>query len=181
MKKFFGKKQLLFGTLVLALGMAVYLNYYFAQSPNGLLDTPAQQQQEEQDKHLGDALNVNASAEEEEDYFEQARENREAAREEATETVKELLSNVKATDEQKAEATKQVLSIASAMEQESAIENLIKAKGFQECVVYIHEDKCSVVVSAEALTVQDTAKITQTVTAQSGISAQNVNIITVNS
>lgn len=179
MKKFFGKKQLLFGTLVLALGMAVYLNYYFTQSPNGLLDTPAQQQQE-QDKHLGDALNVNASADKEE-YFEQARENREAAREEATETVKELLSNVKATEEQKAEATKQVLSLAAAMEQESAIENLIKAKGFQECVVYIHEDKCSVVVSAEALTVQDTAKITQTVTAQSGISAQNVNIITVNS
>lgn len=180
MKKFFGKKQLLVGTLVLALGVAVYLNYYFAQSPNGLLDAPVQQQQE-QEKHLGDALNVNASADKDEDYFEQARENREAAREEATETVKELLSNVKATDEQKAEATKQVLALASAMEQESAIENLIKAKGFRECVVYIHEDNCSVVVSAEALTVQDTAKITRTVTAQSGISAEKVNIVTVNS
>ena len=162
--------------------MAVYLNYYFAQSSSGLLETPGQQQQEE-DKHLGDALNVNASAgkDKKDEYFKQARENRESAREEATETVKELLSDVKATEEQKAAATKQVIALASAMEQESAIENLIKAKGFTECVVYINGDQCSVVVDAESLTVQDTAKITQTVTAQSGISAQNINIITVNS
>ncbi len=182
MKKFFGKKQLLLGTLVLALGMAVYLNYYFADSSSGLLDTKPQQQQQEDDKHLGDALNVNSSVDDDEtNYFVQARESRETARAEATQTVKDLLSDVKATDEQKATATQQVLALASAMEQESAIENLIKAKGFDDCVVYIHEKQCSVVVDAEALTVQDTAKIAQTVTAQSGISAQNINIVAVNS
>jgi hypothetical protein len=66
MKKWFGKKQLLVGTLVVALGMAVYLNYYFAQSPSGLLDTSGTRQ-EQPDKHLGEALNVNATPEN--DYF----------------------------------------------------------------------------------------------------------------
>lgn len=181
MKKIFGKKQLLMGTLVLALGMAVYLNYYFAQSPAGLLDTTPQQQeqQKEQDKNLGDALNVNTTPAT--DYFKQARESREDAREEATQTVKDLLGNVKATEEQKAAATQQVIAITKAIEQESKIESLIKAKGFTDCVVYIEGDNCSIVVSADSLSVQDTAKISQTVTSQSDISAQNINIVTVNS
>ncbi len=179
MKKIFGRKQLLLGTLVVALGMAVYLNYYFAQSPSGLLDTNTQQS--EQDKHLGDALNVNTTPDSTANYFDQARESREAAREEATETVKELLNDVKATDDQKAAATQQVIAITKAIEQESKIESLIKAKGYADCVVYIEGDNCSIVVSAESLTVQDTAKISQTVTSQSDISAQNINIVTVNS
>ncbi len=183
MKKFFGKKQLLLGTLVVALGMAVYLNYYFAQSPSGLLDTGTQQQQND-DKTLGDALNVNATpdtgdAQSGSAYFDQARASRQSAREEMTETVKELLGDVKATEEQKAAAAQQALAITKAIEQESKIESLIKAKGFADCVVYIEGDSCSIVVSAESLTVQDTAKISQTVTAQSGILTQNINIVTV--
>lgn len=179
MKKFFGKKQLLLGTLVVALGMAVYLNYYFAQSPSGLLDTGTQQQQHD-DKTLGDALNVNATPDSSgSSYFSQARESRRSAREEMTEAVKELLNDVKATDEQKAAATAQALAITKAIEQESKIESLIKAKGFSDCVVYIEGENCSVVVSAESLTAQDTAKISQAVTAQSGVLAQNINIVTV--
>ena len=179
MKKIFGKKQLVLGTLIVALGLAVYLNYYFAESPQGLLDT--QPPQTEQDKNLGDALNVNTTPEQTEDYFEQARKSREEAREEVAETVKDLLGDVKATDEQKAAATAQAVAITKAIEQESKIESLIKAKGFSDCVVYIEGENCSVVVSAESLTVQDTAKISQIVTSQSQILAQNMNIITVNS
>ncbi len=177
MKKVFGKKQLLLGTLIVALGLAVYLNYYFAQSPSGLLSDPPTHQT---DKNLGDALNVNTTPEKE-NYFEQARQSRAAAREEAVATVKELLEGVKSTEEQKAEAAVQALAITKAIEQESKIENLVKAKGFADCVVYIEGDSCSIVVSADSLTVQDTAKISQVVTSQSSISAQKINIITVNS
>lgn len=179
MKKLFGKKQLLLGTLIVALGLAVYLNYYFAGSTSGLIsDTPTHQT--DGNKNLGEALNVNTTPEQG-NYFEQARQSRTAAREEAVATVKELLDGVKATEEQKAEATAQAVAITKAIEQESKIENLIKAKGFADCVVYIEGDACSIVVSAESLTVQDTAKISQVVTSQSAISAQKINIITVNS
>lgn len=182
MKKLFGKKQLVLGTLIVALGMAVYLNYYFAKSPSGLLDTGTQQQQQRDDKTLGDALNVNATPDSNaSSYFTQARASRQSARDEMTETVKELLNDVKATEEQKAAATEQALAITRAIEQESKIESLIKAKGFADCVVYIEGDKCSVVVDAEELTAQDTAKISQAVTAQSGVLTQNISIVTVKS
>ena len=177
MAKFFGKKQAILGTLVVALGVAVYLNYYFA---DGATKTPTVKDpvthQTAADGTLGDALNVNASVK---SYFEQARQNRAEAREEAAELVKEILNDVKTTDEQKAAVAVQVAQMAKAIEQETKIEELIRAKGFADCVVYIEGENCSVVVKSEELTAQDTAKISQVVTAQSNISAQNINIMAV--
>ncbi len=183
MAKFFGKKQVLLGTLVVALGVAVYLNYYFAEQPVNKPDTDAPTTQSTaSDKNLGEALNVNSNnVNTAKVYFEQARENRESAREEATELVKEVMSDVKVTDEQLQTATEQLTAMAKAIEQESKIEELIKAKGFTECIVYIEGENCSVIVQSEGLSVQDTTKISQIVTAQSDISAQNINIVTVNS
>lgn len=182
MKTVFGKKMVLLGTLVLALGVAIYLNYFFAEGPTGILDNSGTRtEQTEGDKALGEAINVNGTTNTPtaEEYFEQARKSREASREEAVQTVKDLLSGVKATDEQKQMMTAEVIAITKAIEQENNIESLIKAKGFRECVVYIADGACSVVVQSDSLTVQDTAKISQVVTSQADIPAQNINIVTV--
>ena len=182
MKKFLGKKTVLLGTLLLALGVAIYLNYFFADGTAGIMNNSnTQTEQPNDDKTLGEAINVNGGTDTPtaEEYFKQARESREAAREEAVQTVKDLLSDVKVTDEQKQTATAEVIAITKAIEQESNIESLIKAKGFSDCVVYIADDSCSVVVQSDSLTVQDTAKISQVVTSQADISAQNINIVTV--
>ena len=37
------------------------------------------------------------------------------------------------------------------MEQENNVENLIKAKGFADCVAFIQNGECSVVVASEGL------------------------------
>ena len=187
MSGFFGKKQVLLATLIVALGVAVYLNYYFsAQQP--AVDTGAGVSVSSRD-NLGDAQFVGGSAmssqptdgNEESDYFSQARENRETAREQALELIKEMMNDVKATDEIKKEALAKTEEVADAIEQESKIESLIKAKGFEDCVVYIEEDNCNVVVKADSLQPQQTIQITEIVTAQSNIVAQNIKISNVNS
>ena len=181
MKQFLGKKTVLLGTLVLALGVAIYLNYFFMPNTSGILDDSTQTEQPNDDKTLGEAINVNGTTDQPTaaEYFEQARKSRKDSREEAVQTVKELLSDVKATDAQKQTATAEVIAITKAIEQESNIESLIKAKGFADCVVYIADGACSVVVQSDSLTVQDTAKISQVVTSQADILAQNINIVTV--
>ena len=177
MRKFFGKKQVVLGTLIVALGVAVYLNYYLADASLNSIDSdPPTTQSTPSDSELGEALNVN-SDNVTASYFEQARENREKSRDEAVDLVKEVLDNVKSNDEQKQAAATAIAVMAKAIEQESAIEDLIKAKGFADCVVYIEGDQCSVVVQSESLTVQDTSKISQIVTAQSDVLAQNINIV----
>lgn len=181
MAKIFGKKQVVLGTLVVALGAAVYLNYYLAQQPAGVLGTDQPTTQTTvPEKELGEAINVNSgTVQTAEQYFEEARESRETAREEATALVKEVLNDVKANEEQKQAVTLQVAAMAKAIEQENKIEQLVKAKGFAECIAYIEEDRCSIVVQHENLSAQDTAKISQIVVAQSGISAENINIVSV--
>lgn len=180
MSSFFGKKQVLLATLVVALGVAVYLNYYFAtQDPNIGANAPASSSD-----NLGDAQFVgNNSVVSEppddgdsDDYFVQARLSREQAREEALDIVKDLMNDVKATDEIKKEAVEKAAAIAAAVEQESKIESLIKAKGFADCVVYIEDKNCNVVVKSDGLKPQESIQITEIVTTQSKIVAQNISI-----
>ena len=182
MKQFLGKKAVLLGTLVIALGVAVYLNYYLAKDTTDLFPQGnIQTQQSGGDKTLGEAINVNGAVTEptSEEYFAQARKSREESRGEAMLTVKEMLADVKATDAQKQAAAAEVLAITKAMERESNIEALIKAKGFADCVVYLADDSCSVVVKSEGLSVQDTVKISQVVTSQADIPSQKINIVSV--
>lgn len=187
MTHIFGKKQVLLATLIVALGLAVYLNYYFSTQSPDVIDTNTSNVSKD---NLGDAQYVNGSAvtdnsdnssADTDDYFAQARLNRENARTEALDVIKEMMNDVKATDEIKKEAADKAAAVAAAIEQESKIESLIKAKGFADCVVYIEGENCNVVVKSEGLKPQESVQITEIVTTQSNIVAQNISIGTVNS
>ena len=58
-----------------------------------------------------------------------------------------------------------------------AIENLIKAKGFQDAVVLIDNDTANVIVQADKLSEQEVAQIQDIVTRQTGISIDNIKIM----
>ena len=106
MSNIFGKKQVLLATLILALGVAVYLNYYFATKAPDTLDTGGGVTTSDSSKNLGDAQFVDnnsvVSGDEQAnttpDYFAQARANRETAREEALDLIKDMMNDAKATD-----------------------------------------------------------------------------------
>lgn len=196
MKRFFGKKQVLIATLAVALGLAVYLNYYLAQTElktdtaNGAAS----------DKttvttvggNLGDSQYVNGtttlpngesvnSTLTEAPYFKQARENRAAARAESLQVLQEMVNDVNSSQAVIDDATQKILAVAQAGEQESKIESLVKAKGFTDCVAYIEGDNCNVVVQAEGLTAAQTLQITEIITAQSAVKSENIKISSINS
>ena len=187
MTRIFGKKQVILATLIVALGVAVYLNYYFSSQQPPITDVNGNPSTSSS-HNLGDAQYVGSSnvvsapvtsGTESGDYFVQARLNRENAREEALDIVKDMMNDVKATDEVKKQAAEKAAAIAQAVEQESKIESLIKSKGFADCVVYIEGENCSVVVRSEGLKPQESVQITEIVTTQSNVVAQNINIGTV--
>ncbi len=191
MKKGFGKKQLMTLALVVALGAAVYLNYYFTQ------DVPLTQGEQgvvndTSDEQLGDALYVGAQTQdapqkdeqpqdtqaEAENYFASARESRTAAREESVRLLEEVFDSAQSTADEKAAATAKATAIADHILQESNIENLIVAKGFADCVVFIHDDACRVVVDTAQLQPMESVQIMEIVLSQSDIVADNVQIVT---
>lgn len=188
-----GKRQLVLAALVVALGAAVYLNWQFS-GDNQLLATNTVTSQ----KELGEAQLVNASlpsssssevssgaddssepsqADTGSSYFTEARLNRQKARDEAVELLEKVLGDAKSSDEAKKDAVAQAAVIAQNVLKESNIENLIKAKGFEDCVVFLQSGECSVVVKVKESSANTAVVIKDIVAGQSGVSYDKIKIV----
>lgn len=179
-KKRFGKKQWVLAGMVMLLGAAVYLNYYVAeQAPLSVgADTDTAQATATTTRALGESQFVNnttAAA----DYYAAVRQEREQAREEALAILKDALQDVKADEETQQETLEAVTAAAMAVEQENAVESLVKAKGYADCVAFIEDDHCHVTVKTDSLTEAQTLQIAQIVMTQTDVPAANINIMAV--
>ena len=180
MTKWIGKKQVLLAALVVALGLAVYLNYSFAgdhplTGASGKLSTTATTV-----KNLGDSKYVSATtgkpASKSADYFATARQSREASREEGIELLQDMLADATLSEEARQQTLNKLESVSDAITQENQIESLLIAKGFEDCVVYLSGDEANVVVKAAQLSPEQTCQILDVVLAQSDALAEKVNI-----
>ena len=183
MKKWMGKKQVLLGFLVVALGLAVYLNYHFA-TQNPLQATGATTAKTTAEKNLGDSKFVGATTAKSgggttAEYFATARKNRTAARDEAVEIIEDILAQPTVTDELSKQASEKLTALTDAIKQESDIETLLAAKGFSECLVFIDGDSAHVTVRAPKLTAEQSVQILDIVTSNSKVTAEKVNIVAV--
>lgn len=205
MKKLFEKKQWMMLSLVAALGVAVYLNYYFTSEPllqAGTSGEPESSVSEgTESRPLGSASFVQGDASSaadadseakpvqgsvsqagenaaaaKEDYFDRARETRTQAREEAVRTLEDTLCGAGASAKEKSTAAERATAIAENILQESNIENLVMAKGFSDCVAFIENGACSVVVSAGELKAAESLQVLEIVMAQTGFAAKNIQI-----
>ena len=199
----FGKRQLVLAALVVALGAAVYLNRQFSDNSdllaanttvesgkelgeaefvnNNTASSLTSSTEENTSSSLADgdsssssASNISSSAEQ---YFAQAKVSRQQARDDAVDSLKEIIDSVQSSESAKAEAVKQAAEIAKNIEQESNIENLIKAKGFAECLAFLQNGECSVVVSSTGLLDNEAITIKDIVAGQSGISYDKIKIV----
>lgn len=168
------KKQLVVAVLAVMVGVAGYLNI----SREKIVTTEEEDGATVSNDYLGEAQLV--ESESVADYFSQARVDREAGRSKSIETFNSLISNEDTDPETKETAQQGVLALAQNTETETAIENLIRAKGFDDAVCYINNGKVNVVVKAESIDSADAAKIAEIVTEQSGIEGDKIKIVELN-
>ena len=90
--------------------------------------------------------------------------------------MEDTLGGASSTAEQKSAAAKQASAIAENILQESNVENLVTAKGFSDCVAFIENGTCSVVVASAELKPQESLQILEIVMGQTGLPAKNVQI-----
>ena len=182
-----GKKQLVLASLVLALGAAVYLNWQFAgtnklpvgdgtESPSSQLGAAQLVNNAYVETVSDDLTGVNASAGTEKDVFAEARLTRQSSRDEAMELLDNVLANESAASEEKQAAVQQASAMAQNILRETNVEGMLKAKGYEQCVAYIGEDQCSVVVSGD-LGEADMLVVQEVVMEQTGLSAEKITII----
>ena len=165
------KKQLVIAALAIVIGTAGYIN----SGRNS--ETEAGQ------KYLGEAQLVTSqetASTEGSDFFAQARIDREAGRSRSIETFNAVLDNENSDSAAKASAQQGVLELAQNTETETAVENLLRARGFQDAVCYINNGMANVVVKTEVLDSAGAAQISEIVTEQSGITQEKIKIMEMN-
>ncbi|MBQ1965150.1 MAG: SpoIIIAH-like family protein [Clostridia bacterium] len=122
---------------------------------------------------------VEAGASVDEDtYFDNARYTRSQSREEALSLLNEIINDEAVDETVRANAYNEVVAYAKITEGEASLENVLKAKGFEECIVFLTSDTATVVVGTESLTDQQSAQIFDAVLAQTGFESGSVKIVT---
>ena len=119
---------------------------------------------------------TNAKADEKSEYFAQAELKRKQAQDEELELLNNIIEDNDKNEAAKTEAVKQVAEITKRIEQQSNIESLIKAKGFDECIAFISNGECNIVVSAGNVTNAGAITIKDIVHKQSGIEYGKITI-----
>ena len=166
-----GKKQIILAGLVVILSVAVYLNWEFSKNDINLGTD---------DKIYGQTEMTGVDiTETSEEYFAQARLNRQKNRDDALETVQTMLSDESLTQSQREEINAKAAQITENSQCEISIEQLIKAKGYDECVAFIDGETASVVVSTKGLTEAQAAQIFDIIVSKTKINSENINIVEV--
>ena len=185
-------------TLVVALGVAVYLNWEYAKSTDLALDAAEANSPvtttgvvtdalavdgdvETGDKNYGEAQLVSVGEPTGKEFFEQARLDRTKTRDEALDTLQKSLKSAKFSDEEKDALTAQLTAAIDSITAESDIETLVKAKGFVDCVAFINGDAVDVTVmtTSDGLTKEEVAQIRDIVLSKCQVTAQNITIVEV--
>ena len=173
------KRNAVVGTILVFVCAAIFLNGKYAEK----VDKPTKVlgQSELVSTDGGGAAEVSANAEGK-DYFASARLTRQQARDSALSLLKEASENDDVDAETASEAAKSIETLASYTLSEAQIENMVTAKGYEDCVVFMSEDGVSVVVSTgeEGLQTEDIARITDIVKQETGLSAESIKIMEVN-
>ncbi len=110
-------------------------------------------------------------------YFSSVQVNRQRTRDEALEVLQGVVDNTASTETAKEEALAEINKMAKIMENETNIETLIIAKGFEECVAVISGDSANIVVKSEGLQAAQISQINEIVYEQAGILPVNIKII----
>lgn len=161
-----GRRHIVLASLVVALALAIFLNYKFSNTTS----------------NLGDATyvaNQSVSATKS-DFFATARLQRSQNRDTAEQLIKTVTGSSSATATERKTANDNINQIAKDINTEGQIETLIKAKGFAECVCLINDGTASIVVkpkTSNSLSANDSAQILDIVITQTKFSKNSIKII----
>lgn len=178
-----GKRHVILAGLVLALGAAVYLNWQFAPTENFVLPTKSSSVS---DSELGKAEFVSANVSEDaqqtiantsNDLLAESRLNRQTARDTVLDELEKQLEAVSTDATLKAQALESRTNHVNNIQLENTVETLIKAKGFTDCMVFINDDKVTVLLlESDDLTSEKISIVTEIITGQTGADISNITI-----
>lgn len=176
MSMIINRRHIILTALVVALAAAIFVNYRFSQPANVTVSAKTS-------SAIGDSAYVSGQNAGEGDYFASIRLTRTQSRDKITSVLKQVSSDTSATTAEKAVAVGAATQLAKDMNTELAVETLVRAKGFSDCVCLINGKAASIVVkpkAASGLSAADSAQIYDIALKQTNFSKNNITIIAKN-
>lgn len=149
-------KIIILSAMILLLGVTAYLNIVLNSSINN-----------------SDPVTETAN------YFQTYRSDRESMRDQEMLYYDSIIASDTSTEEAIANAEEARLSLVAQMEKELVVEGLIKAKGFEDCVITISDNNVNAVVKAASLTSDQVAQIVSVIQTELQTNIANIKIIPV--
>ncbi|HAS78252.1 MAG TPA: stage III sporulation protein AH [Ruminococcus sp.] len=186
-----GKKQIILACLTMMLGIAVYVNYVLSDNEPLVGENLSVQSPDDMaNADYGDSKFVNnepsdsqdsesVGAVSADDYFAQARIDKTTGRDNAIQTLQAVIGGGDITEDEMVAKALEAVELSNFTENESKMESLIKAQGFEDCVVYLEKDSAKVVVKTEGLEAGQAAAIKDIILSISSVPAENIRIFEV--
>lgn len=111
------------------------------------------------------------------EFFMEYRLERERVRGQETEMLNEMINNPQVGSEARLEAEQQLLQLVNLMEKELLAENLLKAQGYKDALLFSCRKGTTVMVEAEKLEAEDFLRVTETVATTIEIPREEVQVI----
>lgn len=184
------KRQLLLATLIVALGAAVFVNWYYTkpdvEAAGKTAATSGVSDEAEQGANLGDAryvissditLEDEAAQAQASEYFASAKLRRQTAHDEAAEALNDIIKDSSSNSEAVKEATAALKELSDCMTLESDIENLISAKAGCENLVILNKGNAEIIVENGSLDDVTVVQIKEIAVKQTGYGVDKITII----
>lgn len=167
-----GKKQILLAGLVVMLGLAVFLNWYFTK--NGSPFSPEGASPAENGKPDGAA--VYTGSESADAYFADMRLKRSVSQSAALEELEAVAASAGADSEQGKAAALAIALYTDRMQKQTDIESLVLSGIGSECVAVLSDNGVDVILRPEALNEQNVTAVTDVIRSVVGADCENVRI-----
>ena len=168
-----GKKQLLIFTLVGALGLSVFINWYYSNPKQDIVEPELTEK-----NNLGEAQYVNSnSITDSNEFFDNANMNRTKAHDLAKENLNEIINNPNSSKETIDLAREKLFKISEQIKLEADIENIVKSQTNSQCLVTMSEDNIEVILPKESINESLIVKIKNIILSKTELSSEQISII----
>ena len=184
------KRQLLLATLIVALGAAVFVNWYYTkpdvEAEGNTAATSGVSDEAQEGANLGDAryvissdvtLEDEAAQAQASEYFASAKLRRQTAHDEAAEALNDIIKDSSSNAEAVNNAAEALKELADCITLESDIENLISAKIGCENLVILNKGNAEIIVENGSLDDVTVVQIKEIAVKQTGYAVDNITII----
>lgn len=110
-------------------------------------------------------------------FFVESRIEREQARSARIELLEGLINNPEVNEETRQRAEEELINLSRRITQEAEIEGLVRARGFEDAIVYLYDDAAVVIVKADGITAQQAAQVADAVVKVASVPVSGISVM----